>query len=130
MLAVVLLDGELNPAQYEPERIVADDVQELMRKVEITPDDGFSARFPDEMPAELEVTLRDGTVLRAERSTYEGFHTDPLSWEGARRKFDALTAPFTSEEQRDAIAKVVHHLEDAHVRELTALLAEVRTTRA
>ncbi|KAB1657959.1 MmgE/PrpD family protein [Pseudoclavibacter chungangensis] len=130
MLAVVLLDGELNPAQYEPERIVADDVQELMRTVEITPDDGFSARFPDEMPAELEVTLRDGTVLRAERSTYEGFHTDPLSWEGARRKFDALTAPFTSEEQRDAIAKVVHHLEDAHVRELTALLAEVRTTRA
>src|SRR5699024_10869504 len=30
MIAVVLLDGELTPAQYRPERIVADDVQDLM----------------------------------------------------------------------------------------------------
>ena len=42
MLALVLLDGQLNPEQYEPARIVANDVQALMKKVEITPSDEFS----------------------------------------------------------------------------------------
>ncbi len=130
MLAVVLLDGELNPAQYEPERIVADDVQDLMAKVEITPDDEFSARFPEAMPADLEVTLTGGTVLRSERDSYEGFHTNPLDWAGARRKFDAVTTPFTTRELRDEIAEIVGHLEDRSVAELTSALGRVSTTRA
>jgi 2-methylcitrate dehydratase len=130
MVAVVLLDGELNPAQYAPERIVADDVQELMRKVTIEPDDEFSARFPDAMPADLTVTLADGTELRSEKDSYEGFHTNPLTWEKARTKFDALTSPFASQELRDEIADVVHKLDELQVSELTALLANVRRERA
>ncbi|MGI6879211.1 MmgE/PrpD family protein [Microbacterium sp. gxy059] len=129
MLAVVLLDGELSPAQYAPERIVADDVQGLMRVVEIVPDDGFSARFPAEMPADLEVTLDDGSALRAERSSYEGFHTDPLSWEGARRKFDALSAPFADQALRDEIVGLVENLENETVGALTAALARVSSIR-
>jgi 2-methylcitrate dehydratase len=130
MVAVVLLDGELNPAQYAPERIVADDVQELMRKVTIEPDDEFSARFPDAMPADLTVTLADGTELRSEKDSYEGFHTNPLTWEKARTKLDALTSPFASQELRDEIADVVHKLDELQVSELTALLANVRRERA
>ena len=75
MLAIALLDGELNPAQYEPGRIIADDVQQLMRTVTITPDDPFSDRFPQEMPACLTITLDDGTVFIAEESAYDGFFT-------------------------------------------------------
>jgi len=130
MLAVVLLDGELNPAQYAAERIVAGDVQSLMSKVRIFPDEAFSARFPDEMPADLEVTLTDGTVLRSEQSSYEGFHDHPLSWDGARRKFDALTTPFTTPELREEIATIVADLENRSVAELTAALARVSRTRA
>ncbi|MGB4779446.1 MmgE/PrpD family protein [Microbacterium sp.] len=130
MLAVVLLDGELNPAQYAPERIVSDDVQALMEKVRIAPDGAFSARFPDEMPAELIVTLADGTVLRSVQSSYEGFHDNPLSWDGARRKFDALTTPFTTPRLRDEIADIIAGLEDHAVTDLTDALARVSTTRA
>jgi 2-methylcitrate dehydratase len=130
MLAVVLLDGELTPAQYHHERIVADDVQDLMAKVEIVPDPAFSDRFPQEMPAELEVTLADGTVFHAAQDSYEGFHTDPLSWEGARAKFDLLAAPFTTPDLREEIAGIVHDLEQLRVADLTAALAKVSTTRA
>ena len=130
MLAVVLLDGELTPAQYAQERIVADDVQDLMRKVRIAPDEEFSARFPEEMPADLRVALSDGTVLHATRSSYEGFHDDPLGWDGARRKFDSLTAPFADEALRDRIAGIVGDLENRTAAELTAALAEVSTTRS
>ncbi|GAA3760176.1 MmgE/PrpD family protein [Microbacterium kribbense] len=127
LLAAALLDGVVTPAQFTPERIVAGDIQRLLALVEVTGDDGFSARFPAEMPAELEVTLAGGTVLRATRSGYEGFHTDPMSWDVARAKFDAVAAPFASGALRDEIAAVVRELEHRRVRDLTRLFAQVRT---
>lgn len=130
MLAVVLLDGELMPAQYDVGRILAEDVQRLMAQVQITPDEAFSARFPEAMPADLEVTLTDGTVLRSSRESYEGFHTDPLGWDGARRKFDTVTTDFTSGEQREEIAGIVGSLEEREVADLTAALSRVSGTRA
>lgn len=130
MLAVVLLDGQLNPEQYEPARIVANDVQALMKKVEITPSDEFSDRFPDHMPAELEVTLNDGSVFTASQDSYLGFHDNPLDWENSRKKFDALVTPFTGEELREEIATIIHELDTRQVSDLTAALAKVSPTRS
>lgn len=129
MLAVVLLDGHLTPAQYTPERIAAADVQALMGKVVITPDAAFSDQFPEHMPADLRVTLADGQVLHASRQAYRGFHTDPLDWDGAREKFDRLAAPFAGPALRDELAGLVQHLERHRVRELTAALARVSRAR-
>ncbi|MEO6505594.1 MAG: MmgE/PrpD family protein [Terrimesophilobacter sp.] len=125
LLAAALLDGEVNPAQFAPERIVADDIQRLLAVVDVAPDDGFSARFPAEMPADLEVTLTDGTVLRSVQNSYEGFHTNPMSWDVARAKFDAVAARFASPELREEIATVVRDLEHHTVRDLTQILARV-----
>ena len=125
MLAAILLDGELNPAQYDPQRIIADDVQSLMHKIEIVPDAQLSAQFPDKMPADLSVTFGDGTVMNSFKDSYEGFHDNPLTWEAARRKFDRLTAPFANEQLRDQIAQTVESLEKHNVTDLTSLLAQV-----
>ena len=35
LLAVALLDGQVLPEQFRPERIAAPDVQELLRRVEV-----------------------------------------------------------------------------------------------
>lgn len=129
MVAAVLLDGELTPAQYLPERIVAADVQSLMTMVRIDADAALSARFPATMPADLTVTLADGTVLHAYRDSYPGYHTDPLDWAAAREKFDLLAAPFTSAALRDEIAGILAHLENHRVAELTEALARVRPIR-
>ncbi|MGC3020901.1 MmgE/PrpD family protein [Brevibacterium sp. FAM 24630] len=130
MLAVVLLDGELNPGQYTPSRITADDVQDLMRKVTISPSQEFSDRFPEEMCADLVVTLTDGMRFHASTNGYEGFTTDPLDWAGARRKFDAVVSPFAEAGLRDRIADLVRELENHRTRELTELLAQVPRTRS
>ncbi|WP_437582399.1 MmgE/PrpD family protein [Paramicrobacterium sp. CJ85] len=129
MLAAALLDGEVQPEQYEPERIVANDVQELMGRVSITPDDTFSERFPEEMPAKLVVRTSDGQTWSAEHSAYEGFHTQPLTWETAGRKFDTLTEPFADDELRAEITRIVQNLENESVSTLTGALARVSTTR-
>ncbi len=51
LLAVALLDGQVLPAQYLPERIVAEDVQQLLRRVDVRPDPDLSRRFPEEHSA-------------------------------------------------------------------------------
>ncbi|CAK7039321.1 MmgE/PrpD family protein [Kerstersia gyiorum] len=129
MLAAALLDGQVLPEQYEPERIAAADIQALLRKVHISPDPALSARFPQEMPAELEITFADGRIERATRNSYEGFHTQPMSWETARRKFDLLAAPFASADLRERLAGLIATLETHSARDLAGLLAQVPATR-
>ena len=126
MLAAALIDGEVQPAQYAPARIRAADVQALLRKVTIVPDEGFSAQFPRRMPAELEVRLANGEVLRAHRDDYHGFHTRPLDWSAVRKKFDRVAGPFTTPAERDALAATVAALEGQPIAHLASLLGQIR----
>ncbi len=122
MVAVALLDGDVSPAQYVPERIARDDVQNLLRKVTIEPDETLSKRFPIEMPCYIQITLKNGQTLHIEKQDYEGFYTRPLSWEQAVAKFARLAAPYTSTAQRASIIEIVAHLETKAVKQLTDLL--------
>jgi 2-methylcitrate dehydratase len=123
LLAVALLDGAVLPAQYAPERVAAADVQALLRRVRVRPDDDLTARFPAEHACRLRVVLDDGSVLAATRSDYEGFLTRPMSRQRAREKFDGLAAPVAGPELGAQIADAVAALEDLETRDLTALLA-------
>jgi 2-methylcitrate dehydratase len=122
MVAVALLDGDVSPAQYVPDRIVREDVQSLLQKVTIQPNEAFSKRFPAEMPCRIYITLKDGRTLTIEKLDYEGFSTRPMTWEKAVAKFELLSAPFTSVEQRAAIIEIVAHLEKNEVAQLTEVL--------
>jgi len=125
LLAVALIDGQVEPAQYAPERIVADDVQSLLRRVEVSADPALSARFPRRMPAALDVTLDDGMHFHAAREDYHGFHTNPLDWRAARQKFDRLTRAFMAPAARDALADVIATLDGREVSDLTSRLGRV-----
>jgi 2-methylcitrate dehydratase len=129
MLAVALIDGEVQPEQYAPQRILAEDVQTLLRKVKIAPSEELSARFPQWLPARLEAELEGGEVFSAARVDYHGFFTDPFEWPAARAKFDRVARVHADAKLRDAIADVVAALEERETTELTALLAEVGNER-
>ena len=126
LVAVALLDGEVTPAQYAPERIVRADVQSLLRKVMVRPDAVFSARFPEAMPCRIRVRLGDGRTLGTEQADYPGFYTRPLSWEQAGQKFHLLAALHADQELRRALVETVQRLEAVEIRELTALLGRVQ----
>jgi 2-methylcitrate dehydratase len=125
LLAVALLDGEVQPPQYTSVRISAPDVQGLLHKVTVAESASLTAQFPQRLPADLEVELYDGTVLRAERSDYHGFHTNPFDWQTARKKFDRVTAAFTTATERDALADAIATLDQRPIGTLTSLLAAV-----
>jgi len=123
MIAVALLDGEVSPAQYAPERIVRADVQRLLRRVTVRPAEELSKRFPREMPCRIQITLKDGQTLSREKQDYEGFYTRPLSWEQAVAKFERLAASSTAAKRRAALVETVSRLEEAEIQQLTGLLA-------
>jgi 2-methylcitrate dehydratase len=126
MIAVALIDGELQPRQYAPARIAAADVQSLLRKVTVVESRSLTAQFPQQLPADLEVELHDGTLLRAERFDYRGFHTKPFDWQTARTKFDQVTAAFIAGGERDELASVIASLDQRPLAALTSLLANIR----
>jgi 2-methylcitrate dehydratase len=124
MVAVALLDGTVSPAQYLPERIGREDVQHLLQKVIIRPDEALSARFPAEMPCRIQIRLKDGHVFSNEKRDYEGFFTRPLTWEQAVAKFERLALPFTEATQRAAIIETVAHLEEHDATHLADMVGQ------
>ncbi len=118
ILAAAALDGQVTPAQYRPDRILREDVQSLLRRVEVVPDPVLSARFPEEHACRLTVTLNDGRVLTREMSDYEGFHTRPMSWERAVEKFHAVAKGVRSRKHLESVLRAVAGLENITAREL------------
>jgi len=126
MLAVAVLDGQVMPEQYLPERIARPDVQTLLRKVTVRPTEEFSRRFPEEMPCRVTVVLEDGRKLVKEKHDYEGFRTRPMRWETVVGKFERLSAPYADATLRGRIVDAVARLEAVRTADLMALLGEVR----
>jgi 2-methylcitrate dehydratase len=66
LLAVAMLDGDVMPAQFDPDRIARADVQQLLKKVSVRPDQEFTELYPRKMPAKITVRLQDGSVIAHE----------------------------------------------------------------
>ncbi len=126
ILAVAMLDGQVMPPQYEPDRIRRQDVQDLLRRVVVRPRTSYSERFPDEMPCLIKVSLKDGRVLTREKQSYEGFHTNLMKWDTVVAKFERLSGPYTTVRLRRSIVDSVFNLEDVRVDALMRSLARVK----
>jgi 2-methylcitrate dehydratase len=127
LLAVALLDGQVMPEQFAPERIGRPDVQQLLRRVEVRPAVDLTARFPAEHACRLRLHLAGGITLAAEKSDYHGFVTRPMSWERARQKFERLAARAVEPELAAELAETVVALDELETRDLTAILTRART---
>ena len=127
LIAVALLDHAVMPEQFDPWRLQRPDVQALLCRVVVRPLADYSARFPDEMPSRVTVTLTDGRVLARALSDYPGFHTRPQTWEGAVSKFTALAAPRVADTVLTDIVGAVCALDHITVAELTRLLRDLGT---
>lgn len=123
MLAAALLDRELTVDSYAPERIRRDDVQRLLRTVDVEADPALTERFEDgEMPAVVTVETDDGTVYRIEKAAFRGHPSQPMSWDDVEAKFETLTADRYDAAHRETLVETVRNVEDHDVADLVALL--------
>jgi len=125
LVAVAILDNEVLPAQFVPDRIQRVDVQQLLCRVSVRPSQAFSQRFPDEMAARITVTLHDGRALAREVTEYPGLNAPPMSWKHVARKFDQLCRDRVTQDHSRGIADAVRTLDGLRVSDLTRLLASV-----
>lgn len=130
MVAVALLDDDVLPPQYEPERILRADVQDLLKRVHVRPDEAHTKRFPEEHSCTLKITLKDDRDFAIEKHDYEGFTTNPMSFDRVREKFDYLSAPYADEALRNEIVNAVRNLENLSVADLTLPLSRVNSGKA
>src|ERR1700730_8863955 len=130
LLAVALLDGDVMPAQFEPDRIMRADVQQLLKKVSVRPDQEFTDQYPAKMPAKISVRLQDGQVIEHEVQDFPGLASHPFTWECSVEKFDRLAAGRIDEGLSQEIKDAVRSLENIRVADLMALLGPVKGVTA
>jgi len=130
LVAVALLDGQVFPPQFAPDRIVRGDVQELLRRIAVRPDPELSASFPEQHACRVHIRLNDGRTLRREKSDYLGFLTRPAGWSDVGDKFRRLVIPAAGESAAERIAQTVRDLEHVRVDQLCSLLERVRRPEA
>ena len=94
------------------------DVQALLKKIQVPPSAEFSSRFPNAMPCEITVHLKNGKTVTKAVDDYEGFLTRPMKLAGAIEKFSSLVSGFIDEERKKKIIDAVTHLENIEVRKM------------
>jgi 2-methylcitrate dehydratase len=130
LVAVALLDDQVGPAQLQPARIQASDVQALLARVDVRPDEQFTARYPRELSARITIYTKDQRILTKEQIGWEGGLTNPLSWDRTVDKFNWLSEPFADADLRGRLIEAVQQLDSRPVSDLMELLAQVRPAAA
>lgn len=136
LIAVALLDGEVYPEQFSRERVNAEDVQTLLRKVHINTGfplhkpltvagllDPYTHSYPDKMKTKVEIKLKGDKHLICELDEYEGFHTRPFTWQQTEQKFLRLSSGVIDKQQQNEIIKQVKQLEKISMNSLVDLIS-------
>ena len=115
------------PAQFEPERIMRSDVQALMKRVSVRPNQDYTEQYPRNMPAKITVRLQDGTTIEHEVQDYPGLApSHPFTWEDEVEKFDRLVAGRVDDTLCQEIKEAVRTLEGIQVKDLMELLSRAQ----
>jgi 2-methylcitrate dehydratase PrpD len=123
--AVALLDGQVLPPQFTDRRLDADDVWELLGKVDVKLDENIqNAPIHERFATDLTITLADGAVLNKRIVQPHGGPSDPVTNDDLIAKYRSLVGPLMPASRLDAIQQAVLSLDElADIRQLAALLA-------
>jgi 2-methylcitrate dehydratase len=131
------------PEQYKPERINRVNVQALLRKILVSTGfphepvliaemlDPYNLAYPDEMRAKVEISMKDGRTLEAEKTDYHCFFTRPFSWENPPlSKFNRLTSDLLSGGQQATLITIIKDLDQQpNMAVLTDFLSKLTFTQ-
>jgi 2-methylcitrate dehydratase PrpD len=111
--AAALLDGNVLPEQFTPQRLNADDIWSLIAATDVHLDESLAdADLTERFRTDVAVTTRDGNVQHARVVAPHGAPWDPVTNDELITKFHALADRVTSRERADAIERAVVGLED------------------
>jgi 2-methylcitrate dehydratase len=110
-VAVALVDGEVGLDQFAPERIADPALHALMQKIAIVRDAELTAAYPEGIPNDLEVTLRDGSTHRHKVTYPRGHARNPMTDAEVESKFRRLATPLMAAGRIDQALDTLWKLE-------------------
>jgi 2-methylcitrate dehydratase len=124
VVAAALLDGGIGPAQFEPGRIAATDIAQLLRRVEVTEDPSMTDQYPGQMAASVELHRDGGPVISAVVLAPEGHPSRPVSQASLHAKFMGLATDSLGAAQAEELRQSIENLDQAaDIRAVTSLMA-------
>jgi 2-methylcitrate dehydratase len=125
VIAAAIVDRQVTPAQFEPDRIMDETIRAQLDKVEVVADPEIEAVFPKLQRVVVTVQTADGREITEQLDYPKGDPRNPLSDEEIEEKFDALAGPVLSDKARKRLKKAVWGLEK--VESVTELMEMCRS---
>ena len=111
-LARALVDGDLVLESFDPTVIKDPKVWELISICAVDDDSKLNNLYPAKWPSCLEITLKNGQVLRKETSYPKGDPENPASREELKHNFKRLASMAVDETRADRIMNNLDELEN------------------
>ena len=110
-LASILYHGRSGLASFDEQAVANPKVRALAALVDLQEDARHTARYPDEQPCDLLITLADGTVLEGHCTVMKGEPANPHRPEELERKFFELGTPVWGEAVTKQLFEGLENLE-------------------
>jgi aconitate decarboxylase len=125
-VAVALLDGDCFVDQYREERLADPEILGIITKVNVIADPELDLLGREGRHAiQMEMRLKDGTVLREDRSHAKGSAHQPISYQEVTDKFRKLVGSRFAAKKAEALIAAVMNLDEASdISVLTRLLTD------
>jgi 2-methylcitrate dehydratase len=111
VIAAAIVDRQVTPAQFEPEKIMDAKIREQLNKVEVVADPDIEAVFPELQRVIVSVRTTDEREFKEQLDYPKGDPRNPLTDQEIEEKFDALAAPVLSDDARARLKDAVWNLE-------------------
>src|SRR5690349_3120108 len=123
VIAAALVDRQVTPAQFTPEKIMDPQIRAQLRKVEVVADAGIEKVFPALQRVIVTIRTTSGLEFTRQLDYPKGDPRNPLTDAEIEEKFAALAGPVLSRSAQKKVREAVWNLEKLRsVAELMRLL--------
>src|SRR5690348_4388837 len=127
VIAAALVDRQVTPAQFTPEKIMDPQIRAQLRKVEVVADAGIEKVFPALQRVIVTIRTTSGLEFTRQLDYPKGDPRNPLTDAEIEEKFAVLAGPVLSRSAQKKVREAVWNLENlGSVRDLMTLLKQRR----
>ena len=113
LLSLGLADGRVTVNSFSVERMNDPLLKALMAKIRIAENKAFTARFPNELVTQIDVTTRDGKRIVETAQYPKGHAKNPMSDADVEAKFGILCEGLMDKARQGALLKAVWGIDQA-----------------
>ncbi len=110
-VAVALMDGKVELAQFKEKRILDSKLQSFIQKITVEEDTSLTRKYPYSLPVNIKIIMKSGQVLEKYLENPKGHASRPLSDSEIEQKFKTLAKNRLSSRQQVKILDQIWNLE-------------------